>query len=73
MKNILKVGDRVRVVDAHRWKPGRVGEIIEIEERSGSRYVVRFDHTELGFYRELSSWEPKLLRLGEIDLEAFSD
>ncbi len=73
MKSILKVGDRVRVVDAHRFKPGRVGEIIEILEREGNRYVVRFDHPEIGFYRELSSWEPKLLRLGEIDLEVFND
>ena len=73
MKNILKVGDRVRVADVHRSKPGRVGEIIEIQERTGNRYVVRFDKAEIGFYRELGSFPPKLLRLGEIDLEPYND
>lgn len=71
MKTILKVGDRVRIVDTHGWKPGRVGEIIEIQNRVGNRYVVRFDEPELGLYTEEGeSASPRLLRLNNMDLES---
>jgi len=85
--SVPKVGDRVRIVDTHRWKPGRVGNIIEIEDRTGARFVVRFDHAELGFYYEdvkvaqpkeggstqIRAKEPRLLRLSERDLEFYPD
>jgi len=69
----LRVGDRVKIVDSHRWKPGRTGKIIDIENRTGNRYVVWFDHPELGFYSHPKDAErkprlPLLLRLSEQDL-----
>ena len=71
---VPKVGDRVRIVDSHRWKPGRVGRIIEIYDRTGARYEVRFDNPELGFYREVKGeGEPHLLRLSEADLEFYPE
>ena len=71
---VPRVGDRVRIVSTHRWKPGRVGRIVEIEERVGARYVVKFERPELGFYREVKGeGEPNLLRLAEVDLEAFPE
>jgi len=71
---VPKVGDRVRIVDTHRWKPGRVGRIIEIEDRTGARFVVRFDHAEIGFYTQTKGEnKPDLLRLSERDLEFYPD
>ena len=71
---VPKVGDRVRIVDNHRWKPGRVGRIVEIHDRTGARYVVEFDHPELGFFREVKGeGEPNRMRLTERDLEAYPD
>ena len=84
---VPRVGDRVRVVDNHRWKPGRVGRIVEIHDRVGARYVVKFDRPELGFYTEGDSWhvevglvkpptkrvKPMLLRLTERDLEVYPE
>ena len=71
---VPQVGDRVRVVDNHRWKPGRVGRIIEIHDRVGARYVVKFERPELGLYRAVKGeGEPNLLRLTEKDLEAYPE
>ena len=71
---VPKVGDRVRIVDNHRWKPGRVGRIIEIQDRQGARYVVKFDNPELGFYSEVKGeGEPDQLRLCEVDLEFYPE
>ena len=74
VKRTFQVGDRVQISSTHRWKPGRVGAIIEIHDRTGSRYVVRFDRPELGFYSEhKDKSEPRLLRLGEFDLELIDE
>lgn len=83
-KRSLQVGDRVKVKNTHRWLPGRVGTIYELQHRAGNRIVVRFDVPELGLYREeimingkrrdlqgdpYGLGEPCLLRLTETDLE----
>ena len=84
VKRSLQVGDRVETSKQHRWMPGRKGTIIKIYNRTGNRYVVRFDIPEMGFYRETIKvmtlkgeeehlGEPRLLRLGEIDLELLTD
>jgi len=71
---VPRVGDRVRIVDTHRWKPGRVGRIMEIHDRTGARYVVKFDKSEIGFYRAKKGvGEPNLLRLSEYDLEFYPE
>lgn len=62
----LKKGDRVRVVAAHRWMPGRYGIIKRVENRIGNRLIVMFDTDELGMWHD-EDGNP-VLRLGENDL-----
>ena len=83
-KRSLRIGDRVETSKQHRWAPGRKGTVVEVDSRTGNRYVVKFDEPEIGFYRETVKvmtthgeeehlGEPRLLRLGEIDLELLTD
>jgi len=74
IKEYPKVGDRIRVVDHHRHAPGRYGTIIDIHDRVGARYVVRFDKAEVGFYSlgadaTQNKTELLHLRLAEADIE----
>ena len=71
MQNILKVGDRVRVINAHRWLPEWYGTIKQVEERTGNRFLVKFDGDELGMWHD-EDGDP-VLRLGEKDLVLVKD
>ncbi len=62
----LGKGDRVRVVNIHRWMPERCGTIKQIEYRIGNRFLVKFDRSELGMWHD-EDGDP-VLRLGEADL-----
>ncbi|MBI4528070.1 MAG: hypothetical protein HY695_30110 [Deltaproteobacteria bacterium] len=66
MEQSLKKGDRVRVVSAHQWMPDRSGTIKQIEDRTGNRFIVKFDKDELGMWHD-EDGDP-VLRLGERDL-----
>ena len=66
MERDLKKGDRVRVVSVHQWMPDRLGIIKAVEDRTGNRFVVRFDTDELGMWHD-EDGDP-VLRLGEKDL-----
>lgn len=63
---ILKTGDRVRVVSAHRWLPERDGTIKQVEKRIGNRFIVKFDTNELGMWHDDTG--DAVLRLGQGDL-----
>ena len=65
-KRGLKQGDRVRIVEIHRWMPARTGTIKETENRIGNRFLVKFDRDELGMWHD-EDGDP-VLRLGEADL-----
>ena len=62
-----KVGERVRVMQNHRWIKGKEGIIKEIETRVGNNIIVKFDEDLLGMYHD-EDGDP-VLRLSEIDLE----
>ena len=66
MQRILKRGDRVRVVGAHQWLPERYGTIKQVEQRTGNRFLVKFDRDELGLWHD-EDGDP-VLRLGQEDL-----
>ncbi len=66
MERNLRKGDRVRVASVHQWMPDRAGTIKKVEERTGNRFVVRFDTDELGMWHD-EDGDP-VLRLGEKDL-----
>lgn len=66
MRDGLRKGDRVRVASQHRWLPERYGTIKEVENRTGNRYLVKFDAYELGMWHD-GDRDP-VLRLGDRDL-----
>lgn len=65
-KRGLKKGDRVRIVEIHRWMPARSGTIKQVENRIGNRFLVKFDKYELGMWHD-EDGDP-VLRLGQNDL-----
>ncbi len=81
MARLFQLGDRVRVASRHLSVPGRTGTIVEIHDRTGNRFVIKFDKPEIGLYSEdikvmtvdqgevTKKGPPILLRLGDIDLE----
>ena len=62
-----KVGERVRVMQNHRWMKSESGVIKEIEHRIGNNIVVKFDRDLLGMYHDKDG--DAVLRLSETDLE----
>lgn len=66
MRRNLKKGDRVKVAGEHQWMPERYGTIKQIQNRTGNRYLVKFDLDELGMWHD-EDGEP-VLRLGDGDL-----
>jgi len=66
MQHTFKKGDRVRVVSIHQWMPDRDGTIKRVENRTGNRFLVRFDREELGLWHDEDG--DAVLRLGEDDL-----
>jgi len=62
-----KVGERVRVMQNHRWMKSKEGTIKEIESRVGNNIIVKFDEDLLGVYHDKDG-DP-VLRLSEVDLE----
>ena len=71
MQDMLKNGDRVRVVSMHQWVPERFGTIKQVENRVGNRFLVKFDSEELGMWRDEDG--DAVLRLGERDLVLVED
>jgi nuclear transport factor 2 (NTF2) superfamily protein len=66
MQSVLEKGDRVRVVGHHRWMAHRDGRIKNVLNRSGNRFIVKFDHDEVGTWHD-EDGDP-VLQLGEHDL-----
>lgn len=71
MQTIFKIGDRVRVINTHRWLPKWYGTIKQVEERIGNRFLAKFDRDELGMWHD-EDGDP-VLRLGEKDLVLVED
>jgi len=62
-----KVGERVRVMQNHRWMKSATGVIKEIQHRIGNNIIVKFDRDLLGMYHDEDG--DAVLRLSETDLE----
>jgi hypothetical protein len=66
MRHLLRKGHRVRVVGHHPWMAHRDGSIKDVLNRSGNRFIVKFDRDELGTWHDQDG-DP-VLQLGEHDL-----
>ncbi|MBI4522726.1 MAG: hypothetical protein HY695_02810 [Deltaproteobacteria bacterium] len=62
----LKKGDHVRVLPSHPWMPDRYGLIKCVEQRTGNRFLVKFDIFELGMWHDDDG--DAVLQLGDRDL-----
>ncbi len=62
----LQKGDRVMVLGTHLWMPKRCGTIKQVLNRTGNRFLVKFDSDELGLWHD-EDGDP-VSRLGEKDL-----
>ncbi len=67
----LKKGDRVMVLGNHLWMPERYGTVKQVLNRTGNRFLVKFDSDELGVWHD-EDGDP-VLRLGEKDLLYLED
>ena len=66
MRRNLKKGDRVKVTGEHQWMPERHGTIKQIQNRTGNRYLIKFEIYEVGMWHD-DDGDP-VLRLGDGDL-----
>ena len=66
MRDNFTKGDRVRVAIRHPWMPGRYGTIKEVQDRTGNRYLIKFDSFEIGMWHDED--KDPVLRLGDGDL-----
>ncbi len=66
MERNFRKGDRVRVQTAHPWMPDRYGIIKLVHNKTGNRFIVKFDGYELGMWHD-EDGDP-VLQLGEKDL-----
>ncbi len=71
MERNLRKGDRVRVQSAHLWMPDRHGIVKHVQNKTGNRFIVKFDGYELGMWHD-DDGDP-VLQLGERDLVLVQD